>query len=98
MTVKLWDKNNGDLLRTLIGHVNSVLSVEFASNNILASGSWDTTIRLWDTNSGSLLRTLEGHGNRVNQVAFDSDYFLASGSADKTVKLWGIYFIGQFIN
>jgi WD40 repeat protein len=89
MTVKLWNKHNGDLLRTLIGHQGYVLSVAFASNNILASGSEDKTIILWDTNTGSLLRTLQGHRSSVSQVAFDSNDLLASaGSYDRTIKLW----------
>jgi len=60
-TIKLWNKHNGDLLRTLIGNGGEVWTVAFASNNILASGSEDKTIRLWDTNTGYLLKTLEGH-------------------------------------
>ena len=90
-TVMLWNKHNGDLVRTLNGHGGSVWSVAFASNNILASGSdsYDKKIRLWDTNTGNMLRTLEGHGNTVWELAFDSNNLLASGSMDKTIKLWG---------
>jgi len=88
-TVKLWNKHNGELLRTIIGHEGWVYSVAFASNNILASGS-DKTIRLWDKNTGYLLKTLEGHGHRVYQLAFDSNNLLASGSNDRTIKIWGI--------
>ncbi len=46
-TIKLWNKNTGDLLRTLSGHYNLVQSVAFDSNDILASGSGDYTIKLW---------------------------------------------------
>ena len=46
-TIKLWNKNTGDLLRTLSGHGDVVFSVAFDSNDILASGSSDFTIKLW---------------------------------------------------
>ena len=77
-----------DLLRTLSGHGSSVLSVAFDSNDILASGSSDSTIKLWNKNTGGLLRTLS-HGSYVRSVAFDSNDILASGSSDSTIKLWG---------
>ncbi len=48
-TVKLWNKNTGELLRTLSGHDYTVTSVAFDANDILASGSdYDCTIKLWD--------------------------------------------------
>ena len=46
-TIKLWNKNTGNLLRTLRGHGNWVWTVAFDSNDILASGSRDNTIKLW---------------------------------------------------
>ncbi len=51
-----------------------VLSVSFDSNDILASGSGDSTIKLWNKNTGGLLRTLSGHGSWVRSVA--SEFFL----------------------
>ncbi len=87
-TIKLWNKNTGDLLRTLSGHGNWVGSVAFDSKDILASGDGSDTI-LWNKNTGNLLRTLSGHGSVVLSVAFDSNDILASGSADRSIKLWG---------
>ena len=46
-TIKLWNKNTGNLLRTLSGHGDAVLSVAFDANDMLASGSEDRTIKLW---------------------------------------------------
>jgi len=74
-------------LRTLNGHGSRVVSVAFDSNNILASGSGDSTIKLWMKNTGDLLRTLNGHGSWVRSVAFDSNNILGSGSYDSTIKL-----------
>ncbi len=57
-TIKLYDKNTGDLLRTINGHGSYVETVAFDSNNILASGSYDRTIKLYYKNTGDLLRCL----------------------------------------
>jgi WD40 repeat protein len=46
-TIKLWNKNTGDLLRNITGHGGTVWSVAFDKNDILASGSENGTIELW---------------------------------------------------
>ncbi len=71
-TIKLWNKNTGDLLRTLSSHDDGywVYSVAFDATYLLASGSRDSTIKLWNKNTGDLLRTLSGHGDAVMSVAF----------------------------
>jgi len=57
-TVKLWDVATGQLLRTLTGNTDQVLSVAFSPRgHSLASGSFDNTIKLWDVGSGKLLST-----------------------------------------
>jgi len=86
-TVKLWNKNTGNLLRT---------SVTFDANDMIASGGHDMTIKLWNKNTGDLLRTLTGHGSGVSSyyfdgvgsLAFDANDMIASGSWDRTVRLW----------
>ena len=61
-TVKLWDPNSGQLLRSLEGHAGMVTAVAFdPTGRTLASASSDHTVKLWDPNSGQLLRSLEGH-------------------------------------
>src|SRR5262245_61404203 len=73
-TIKLWDAQTGQLLRSLEGHTNSVLSVAFSPDGqVLASGSYDNSVKLWAVASGQLLRSLEGHTNSVQSVAFSPD-------------------------
>jgi len=64
-TIKLWDINTGQELKTLKGHTSSVRSVSVMSvaftpdGKTLASGGGDA-IKLWDVNTGKELRTLPG--------------------------------------
>jgi len=69
-TVKLWNKNSGNQLRSLTGHTNEIYAVTFDSNGMLASGSADKTIKLWSNETRGLLTTLIGHDDAVRSVAF----------------------------
>jgi WD40 repeat protein len=52
-TIKLWDVNTGEEIRTLKGHSWRVRSVAFSPDGrLIASGSGDWTIKLWDVNTG----------------------------------------------
>ena len=69
-TVRLWDANTGEYLRTLTGHSRNVNSVAFSPDGqTFASGSDDNTVRLWNANTGEYLRTLTGHTEGVNTVS-----------------------------
>ncbi len=91
-TIKLWNINNGKLLATLEGHLDSVLGVKFRPNStMIASASVDKTIKLWqwDGKQANLEKTLMGHSAAVQSIDFSPDgKTLASGSNDRTVILW----------
>jgi WD40 repeat protein len=86
-TIKLW---RGDvILRTLLGHEGSVMSVKISPNGqFIVSGSLDGTVRIWRLD-GKLLNTLRGHNGGVYSVAISPNgKLIVSGSLDKTVKIW----------
>jgi WD40 repeat protein len=91
-TVKLWDTDSGELVRTLEGHQDIVRSVAFdPQGRWLASGSDDEAVKLWDVESGHTVHSLEGHKAWVTSVAFDPNgRWLASASYDNTVRLWHV--------
>jgi WD40 repeat protein len=58
-TIKLWDVETGQEIRTLKGHDDSVYSVNFSSDGkTLVSGSADNTIKLWNVETGQEILTL----------------------------------------
>ncbi|KJZ74962.1 Putative E3 ubiquitin ligase complex SCF subunit scon-2 [Hirsutella minnesotensis 3608] len=73
-------------IRTFKGHENGVTCLQF-DDNILATGSYDTTIKIWNIETGEVMRTLRGHTSTVRTLQFDESK-LISGSFDKTIKIW----------
>ncbi|KAL4785410.1 WD40-repeat-containing domain protein [Aspergillus varians] len=73
-------------IKSFKGHTNGVMCLQF-EDNILATGSYDTTIKIWDTDTGEELRTLSGHASGIRCLQFD-DTKLISGSMDRTIKVW----------
>jgi WD40 repeat protein len=62
-TVRIWDVENGHLLRALIGHNSYVYGLDWSpdGNTLASAGSFDATLRLWDVKTGRPLRVLRGH-------------------------------------
>lgn len=91
-TIKVWNLNSRQIIRTLRGHSNWVYSLAISSDgNTLISGSKDNTIKVWNLNTGQELRTLTGHSSYINSVVFSPDgKKIASGSYDKTIKVWNL--------
>ncbi|KAI1003953.1 putative E3 ubiquitin ligase complex SCF subunit [Podosphaera aphanis] len=68
------------------GHTNGVTCLQLG-DNILATGSYDSTIKIWNIDTGECIRTLVGHTCGIRALQFD-DQKLISGSLDKTVRIW----------
>ena len=91
-TLRLWDLESGQTIRTLEGHTGSVRAVAVTPDGRRAvSASEDRTLRLWDLESGQTIRTLEGHTDSVRAVAVTPDGRRAvSASEDRTLRLWDL--------
>ncbi|MDM9384963.1 serine/threonine-protein kinase [Chlorogloeopsis sp. ULAP01] len=89
-TIKFWDINTGQVIRTLQDHSWSVLAITFSANGeTLISGSRDNTIKIWRVSTGEEIATLTGHEDSVSAVAVSPvAQLIVSGSRDKTIKLW----------
>jgi WD40 repeat protein len=58
-TVKIWDPDTGECLRTLEDSLGTVLTIDATKNSMMvAAGSRDQKIRIWDANNGECLGIL----------------------------------------
>jgi WD40 repeat protein len=89
-TIRLWDIDTGEQLRTLGGHRGAVNSVVFSRDGqrALSSGS-DATARYWDIDTGNELRRFTGHSGIVYSavLACDDRWVLSCGQ-DNTMRWW----------
>ncbi|KAI9566530.1 WD40 repeat-like protein [Boletus coccyginus] len=81
------------LVRTLRGHTDGVLCLQFSetlqhpSFPILITGSYDCTVRVWNLETGIEVRCLKGHTRAVRALQFD-EAKLITGSLDHTIRVW----------
>ena len=60
-TLKVWDLETGQALRTLEGHTSGVTAVAvYADGRRAISASSDKTLKLWDLETGQALATFSG--------------------------------------
>ncbi|CAF0802278.1 unnamed protein product [Brachionus calyciflorus] len=84
-SIKIWNSNNGSLIRTLIGsllrnisvHSQSILCLSILPNGLLASGAKDGTIKIWDSNTGSLVKILVEQNEPIYSLTIFKNGYLA---------------------
>ncbi|KAI3655673.1 hypothetical protein MP638_007017, partial [Amoeboaphelidium occidentale] len=69
-------------------HTDIVFAISF-SDDILVSGSGDTTIICWNAKTADVLQVLSGHADIVRAVGV-FDGFVYSGSQDRAVFKWNM--------
>lgn len=85
-TIKVWDIETGQAVRTLFGHIEGVWAV--ACDKLrLVSASHDRTVKVWDLEEGKCTATLSGHRGAVTCIALGEDK-IVSGSDDGDVRIW----------
>ncbi len=96
-TLKLWDVETGNCLRTFEGHQEEVLTVYLSKNKLLAiSGSNDKTLRIWNVENGNCIEIIEGFKRAVTSVYLsDDNQLLLSGErrfwyGSNNLKLWKV--------
>jgi WD40 repeat protein len=91
-TIKIWKCCNNyketELVKTLCGHDNFILSLILLDNEYILSGSADRTIKIWDIKYDyQCINTLKGHKDHVKSLMV-SDNRLISVANDRTIRLW----------
>ncbi|KAI1500741.1 WD40 repeat-like protein [Biscogniauxia marginata] len=84
-TIKLWNIETGEVIRTLRGHTSGIRALQF-DNRMLVSGSLDGTAKIWNWRTGACINTLNHQGGVIT-VHMEGD-LLASGSMDKSIKIF----------
>jgi F-box and WD-40 domain protein MET30 len=85
-TIKVWDIESGEEIRTLTGHASGVRCLQFDDTKLI-SGSIDRSLKVWNWRTGECISTYMGHSSGVIGLHFDST-IVASSSMDKTIKIW----------
>lgn len=96
-TIKLWSLSASSeytCLKTLEGHANSVLRVQFiqGGSRLVSAGS-DGLIKVWDVRRGECLSTIDAHADRIWTLITmanptgESDQML-TGDASGVLKMW----------
>lgn len=84
-TVKIWDIETGQEIRTLVGHTQGIRCLQFDESKLI-TGSLDKTMKIWNWRTGELLKTLNVHQGGVIGLHL-ADKYLASGSSDNTIAV-----------
>ncbi len=85
-TVRLWDVQNGNVVRTLSGHSGIVFSLLFISNTALLSGS-AREIKAWDLASGKLIREIPTHRSVTSMSMTPDQKILAYAAIDRVMLI-----------
>lgn len=91
-TIRVWDLETKRLrYPPLLGHRKSVLCVQFdpsPSEDLIISGSGDTSVILWRFSTGEKLREIPAaHDDSVLNLKYDKRY-LVTCSKDMLIKVW----------
>jgi WD40 repeat protein len=89
--VRLFDPATGRVLRTLTDPGDDSISLAFAPNGTLATGTLDDTVEMWNPTTGKReAPPLLADSSPITDVAFDpsGSRFVATGYGDGAVRMW----------
>ena len=64
-TIKIWNLNSGECVKTLQGHTNEINSIQLISDVRIISCSSDGFLKEWDLDSSECVKTFKGHSNSI---------------------------------
>ena len=86
-TIKLWDLETNQCIRTLEGHRAQIQCMDVLSNGQLISCSNDSSFKLWNPSDGTCLKTISGTNSTRLKVL--SGNRVACGSLKK-IHIWDL--------
>ena len=93
-TLRVWDLETGECLRTFEGHSDEVTSVSvMALGRLAVSGGLDRTLRVWNLQAGGRFHRQEPHGSGVEGLSVTPDSRrVVSIEWDSPAIVWDIGF------
>jgi WD40 repeat protein len=87
-TVKLWNMEAGEQLRTLVGHTSGIRSVDISPDGRhVVSGSWDTTIKIFEVDTGKEIAMLVGFEDGEWVIVTPEGYYSASANGGRYLNV-----------
>jgi len=81
----------GEVLCTLDDHTDTVQSVAWRDNDVLATASLDHEVLLWKMGETKPIRRFRGHSSGVMAVEFIAEgSLMASGALDQNIRVWEV--------
>ena len=90
----IWEFNSENVpiaKRQLVGHSNSIFSIDKLPNGKIISGSCDHTLRLWNVHERKCEFVFNGHEGFVWKVLALNDGKVISVGSDRTLRVWDVY-------
>ena len=89
--IEIFSWPQGESLRTLSEHRDTVTAIAWRDTASLASASLDRDILLWDLSTGTPVQRLKGHSRGVSSLCFLEDKeTLVSTGVDQNVRVWDL--------
>ena len=90
-TLRVWDLETGEILRTLEGNLaRGVNVIAVVDGRRAIAGSNDGALQVWDLETGKTLCTPRRHGHWVIAVTVVDAHRALSSSADGTLRVWDL--------
>ena len=87
--VELLSWPQGESVRQVGDHEDSVFAGAFRDDSALLSAGFDKRIVLWDLHAGTAMRDFKGHSRGVTALCWLSDRkTFVSGSIDQSLRVW----------
>lgn len=89
-TVKIWNTDDGTLLRTFDKHTAPVRAVAYSHDGKwIASGGYDRTVKIWDPETLEVRWSLTNLPAFVLTLAFDpTGKYLATAGFENVIRIW----------
>lgn len=91
-TIRIWDLQKGELVRSYEAHQRAVSALAFSpGGNLLASSGEEKVIRLWDVASGNMQDAMMCHNDRIPALLWHPKLpRLISAGWDTTARVWDV--------